>query len=91
MLQMFHLDVVKADQGVARPGRCLSLLLGCSRGSTHVGFPTQGAGPCNGRGRGCSGGMRDVGQDVDTRAAQVSKPCPDAMSGSDVRPLGVPF
>ena len=36
MLQMFHLDVTKVDQSVARHGRWLSPLLGRSRGSTQL-------------------------------------------------------
>jgi hypothetical protein len=61
MLQRFHLDITKVDQGVTQRSRWLSLLRR-SRGSIHVGFPMRGAGPFDGRGRGFWGGTRRVGQ-----------------------------
>jgi hypothetical protein len=77
MLQMFYLDVTKVDQGVARRTRWLSLSLGRCRGSTHVGFPVRGVGPCD--------GCRGVGRDADARVVQALEPRPD------VQALGVPF
>jgi hypothetical protein len=44
MLQMFHLDVAKVDRDVARRSWWLSLLLGWSCGSIHMGFPVRDGG-----------------------------------------------
>jgi hypothetical protein len=68
ILQMFHLKVSKVDRGVAWAGgwrkeacrSCLLLLLGRSRGSTHVGSPC-GCGPTTDTGA-------DAGRDADARA-----------------------
>jgi hypothetical protein len=91
-------EYFKSRSGIACRGRWLSLLLGaavCQPTWVSRTGPGVGMGPATDTGAsarvGC--GTRSMGQDVDTGAAQVWEPCPDATSRprASIRALCLPF